>query len=98
MAILLTYYVGLNDKDTHKQELKTNQAIEILVKTLKERGVKSYSYSFITGVYNNEVENTIKLELVDCGLCNQTVQELKRAFNQKCILETVTILGQSIYH
>lgn len=98
MAILSTYYIGLNNKDTHRQELKTSQAIEVLVKTLKERKVESYSYSFITGVYKGEVENTIKLELVDCGLCNQTIQELKRAFNQECILETVTILAQSIYH
>lgn len=98
MTILSTYYIGLNDKDTHRQELKTSQAIEVLVKTFKELGVENYSYSFITGVYKGEVENTIKLELVDGVLCNQTVRKLRKAFNQECILETITTLAQIIYH
>lgn len=96
MAILSTYYIGLNDKDTHRQELSTELAIGLLADVLRD--VECYSYSIINGVYKGEHETTIKLELIDCGLCNNTIQELKHEFNQECILETITILPQSIYH
>lgn len=85
---LNVYYIGLNDKDTHKQKYSTETFIRMLCGIMKASSIDNFTLSVVTGYYKGEPETTLKLELVNNFLTAYTVTEIKEAFNQECILNT----------
>ena len=95
MKLISVYYLGLNDKDEHIQLHETSYYIDKLIKLFKDLNIDNYTYTIVNGVYKGEVETTIKIELIECSLCNKTIQELKKEFNQECIYETIINLASA---
>lgn len=85
--ILTTYYIGLNDKDTHRQEKTTQEALNIIEDVMDLANIESYTTSIVQGHYKRELENTIKVELVGMILSEHYVNLLKDRLNQECIME-----------
>ena len=77
--------VGLNDKDSHKQEISTDDAIEI-VGTL----FGSCTIQQCIGFYNTEKETSLRVTVY--GQYYQemkcTCQEVRRRLNQECVILT----------
>lgn len=84
--IITTYYIGLNDKDTHRQEKTTKEALNIIEEVMDSAGIDSYTTSIVQGHYKNELETTIKVELVGMILSEYYVNSLKDRLNQECIM------------
>lgn len=82
------YYIGLNDKDTHKQKYSTGTFIKMLCGIMKASSIDNFTLSIVTGYYKGEPETTLKLELVNDYLMDITISEIKELFNQECILNT----------
>ena len=49
--IMYKLYVGLNDKDTKKQEIPTKKAIDIICKCLAKQGITGMTEYLGNGVY-----------------------------------------------
>lgn len=80
-----TYFIGLNDKDTKRQEIPTDEAVKIIVDTI----VYDFTFSICNGVYTHEdgtkvCEVTIKLE--STRPLEWYMEKIKRKLNQECIL------------
>lgn len=80
-----TYYIGLNDKDTKKQEISTDEAVETIVNTIP----CDFTFSICNGVYTHKdgtkvCEVTIKVDSTKSLLVY--MEEIKRKLNQECIL------------
>lgn len=90
MNYIATYYIGFNDKDTHKQELSGHELATIINDIMKFAKVESYTSSMVTGYYNGEIEHTYKLELVNMKLPTHSINLIKEKLNQECILEVIT--------
>ena len=80
-------YVGLNDKDTKKQEVATEQAKDIVNKVCGDCSIQE-----IVGYYTHEngeqvKENTLKVELLFKNESDVKLycQDLKRYLNQESI-------------
>lgn len=86
LKVLTTYYIGLNDKDTHKQEKTTQEALNIIEEVMDLAEIDSYTTSTVEGHYKRELENTIKVELVGMILSEHYVNLLKDRLNQECIM------------
>lgn len=84
--VITTYYIGLNDKDTHQQEKTTKEALNIIEDVMDSAGIDSYTTSLVQGHYKRELENTIKLELVRMILSEHDINLLKDRLNQECIM------------
>jgi len=84
--VITTYYIGLNDKDTHKQEKTTQEALNIIEDVMGLARIESYTTSTVEGHYKRELENTIKVELVGMILSEHYVNLLKDRLNQECIM------------
>lgn len=84
--IVTTYYIGLNDKDTHRQEKTTQEALNIIEDVMDLAGIESYTTSTAQGHYKRELENTIKVELVGMVLSEHYINLLKDRLNQECIM------------
>lgn len=81
-------FIGLNDKDSKKQEVRTDDAIK-LVSNVIEGG----SISTIHGVYTHEDgtkvnETTLKVDILysDDATVRMYANDLKRLLNQESIL------------
>ena len=80
-----TYYIGLNDKDTKKREISTDEAVKIIVNTIP----CDFTFSICNGVYTHKdgtkvCEVTIKVESIKP--LSLYMEEIKRKLNQECIL------------
>ena len=80
-------YVGLNDKDTKKQEVTTEQAKDIVNNVCGDCSIQE-----ITGYYTHDngekvKENTLKVELLfkDESEVKLYCQDLKKLLNQESI-------------
>lgn len=90
-------FLGLNDKDTKKQEIETDKALEI-VKSLCWEMFEGATVTLAFGLYKHDngekvSENTIRIELMtddEKGIKN-FVADLKRIFNQESVMSVVTI-------
>lgn len=88
----INFYIGTNDKDTHKQEMNYNDMNKIIVDTFS-LFYDCFSKDMIRGVYKKEVETTFKVTLIkeqldekDDSNFNDIVETLKYVLNQDCIL------------
>ena len=92
---LSVYYIGLNDKDLHIQRYDNSTYIRMLRNILIENNVESYTYYFVNGMFKDEPETTIKLEILNSGLSNETIETIKTVFNQECIMDLTLPLYKS---
>lgn len=80
-----TYFIGLNDKDTKRQEIPTDEAVKIIVDTIPQ----DFTFSICNGVYTHKdgtkvCEVTVKVESIKP--LSLYMEEIKRKLNQECIL------------
>ena len=87
-----TLYVGLNDKDTKKQEYATEKAKDIITDIFAKNNITGATfiqsqglYQYITG--EKEKENTFKIELlfVNKKQVKNAVDKIKQVLNQESI-------------
>ena len=90
LKVLTTYYIGLNDKDSHTQDITTKEALNIIEEIMDSAGIDSYTTSIAQGHYKNELENTIKLEIIGIALSEYYINLIKGRLNQECIMELCT--------
>lgn len=87
-----TLYVGLNDKDTKRQEVGTLAAVKIITNILTEKVGGGTIYE-ATGIYTHEngdivIEPTLRVEIVGAS-ANATldaVAAIKTALNQESVI------------
>lgn len=86
-----TLYVGLNDKDTKKQEVSTLEAYKIINKLLLNYTDGATIFE-ATGIYKHEdgtftTEKTLRIELlfVDRPTVMKIVEQLKMILNQESV-------------
>lgn len=96
-----TLYIGLNDKDTKKQEVNTTEAIKLLTNMLTDIGGATIYEA--TGIYTHEngdiiIENTLRVELigVEENIILNKIKVLKLLFNQESIIKQTEEINTSI--
>lgn len=87
-----TLYLGLNDKDTKKQEIAIIEAYKITTNLLTSYTDGATIFE-ANGIYkhndgNITIEKTLKIELlfVEKATVLKIIDELKRIFNQEAII------------
>lgn len=85
----INYYIGLNDKDEHKQ-LFTNDEAKLTITTIFGYYYDSFTMSECIGVYKGELENTIKVKVMSNYFEHvrndkELITMLKDYLNQECI-------------
>lgn len=85
-------YIGLNDKDTKRQELSNLEAKAEISAILFKHFPYGFTLQECQGMYKHNdgtvvCENTIKVILFDynIGLVPDAVKDLKEKLNQECI-------------
>jgi hypothetical protein len=88
--------IGLNDKDTLKQELETWEAKKLIARTCLNNGIEAFTMLECQGVYkmqsNGEIvcENSIRLEICSDHGIKRTISRLcdllKTDLNQESIM------------
>lgn len=85
-------FVGLNDKDTYKQIVDTNEAenrIQIIVSEMVGGATFSKSQGFWVDSFGNETrENTIEIMISNCNddVIEEICIKLRDEFNQNCVM------------
>jgi hypothetical protein len=85
-----TLYVGLNDKDKHKQLIEPMKAQDIINKILNNNGIDGATFIGSKGIYKAEVENSFKIEILfakDKQIIN-TIEQIKKELNQESVAVT----------
>lgn len=97
-----TLYIGLNDKDTKKQEIDTLEAVKIATNIIcrKVDGCTIYN---ATGIYHHDdgeivIENSLRIEMIDASAAavSEIVCSLKAALNQESIIIQNDIINSYI--
>lgn len=86
-------YIGLNDKDSKKQEVSTRRAKEKVIKILNANNITGLTIYEVTGVFKHDTgevvfEKSLKVELLEVEEEEviRSIEELKKALNQECIM------------
>lgn len=86
-------YIGLNDKDSKKQEVSTRIAKEKTIKILNANNITGLTMYEVMGVFKHEdgfitYEKSLKVELLEVEEKEvlKSINELKKALNQESIL------------
>ena len=86
-------YIGLNDKDSKKQEVSTRRAREEVIKILNNNNITGLTMYEVSGVFKHETgevvfEKSLKVELLEVKKEEvlRSIEELKTALNQESIL------------
>ena len=87
-----TLYIGLNDKDTKRQQLDNLEASKIVQNILTEKTAGGTNYN-ATGVYKHDdgtiiIEITLRVEIVAAALeaVREAIEFIKTALNQESII------------
>ena len=87
-----TLYLGLNDKDTKKQEIATLEAYKITTNLLTSYTDGATIFE-ANGIYKHDdgtitIEKTLKIELlfIEKATVLTIIDELKRIFNQEAVV------------
>lgn len=98
-----TIIVGLNDKDTKKQEISTETAYQIIFKTLQSNGIEGATLTEAKGFYTHNngdivIENSIKIELlfIERATATATAKELRKILNQESVVLEVAELDSEL--
>ena len=93
MIIKYNIYIGLNDKDSKKQEISTRRAREEVIKILNNNNINGLTMYVVDGVFKHETgeivfEKSLKVELLEIEEMDvlKSIKELKKALNQESIL------------
>lgn len=85
-------YIGLNDKDTKRQELSNLEAKAEISAILFRYCPDGFTLQECQGMYKHDdgtvvCENTIKVILLDynMSMIYEIIEDLKRKLNQECI-------------
>lgn len=88
----INLYIGLNDKDTKRQEVTNLDAKAEISAILFKHFPYGFTLQECQGMYKHKdgtvvCENTIKVMLFDynIGLVSDAVKDLKEKLNQECI-------------
>ena len=107
MAYKVTFFIGLNDKDTKQQRISTDDARRLLCKCIVKYFEFGGTLSDCYGVYRHcdgsnviVLESSFKVEILFFDndfetRCSRFAAVVKRAFNQESILQTVCNLDAS---
>lgn len=86
-------YIGLNDKDSKKQETSTRRAREEVIKILNANNITGLTMYEVMGAFKHEdgfvtYEKSLKVELLEVNKNEvlKSIEELKKALNQESIL------------
>ena len=86
-------YIGLNDKDSKKQEVSTRRAKEKTIKILNNNNITGLTMYEVSGVFKHEdgvitYEKSLKVELLEVKKEDvlKSIEELKKALNQESIM------------
>ena len=86
-------YIGLNDRDSKKQEISTRKAKQEAIKILNNNNITGLTMYEVTGVFKHEdgtmtFEKSLKVELLEVEEEDvlKSIEELKKALNQESIL------------
>lgn len=86
-----TLYIGLNDKESKRQEINTSEAIKILSNLLLDIGGATIYNA--TGIYTHEngdiiIENTLRVELFEINqqTLKNKIEIIKQVLNQESII------------
>lgn len=86
-------YIGLNDKDSKKQEVSTRRARQEVIKILNNNNITGLTMYEVMGVFKHEdgtltFEKSLKVELMEVEEEEvlKSIEELKKALNQESIL------------
>lgn len=95
-------YVGLNDKDSKKQEIETNKAIDIICRILAKQGITDLTLQQATGIYtHNNGEKTTETSLIITMLFIEKIQvvnaisDIKTILNQEAVVLETQRVAQS---
>ena len=90
MIIKYNIYIGLNDKDTKRQEITNLDAKTEVSRILFRYCPNGFTLQECQGMYKHDdgtvvCENTIKVILLCYDISNDIIEELKLKLNQECI-------------
>lgn len=95
----VTLYLGLNDKDSKKQEVSTIEAFKIASKIITSYTDGGTIFE-ADGIYRHDngdivIEKTLKIELVDITstAVNSIISALKISLNQESILKQTEVIN-----
>ena len=88
MTVLTQLYIGLNDKDEHKQLLLTDTYKDKVSRILYAYGVHSFTILEAQGFYKGELENTLVIQVFDIDVPEVCIKDIKKELNQECIMVT----------
>lgn len=91
------YYIGLNDKDTEKQEHSTEELKKRIAEVLDVYEVDSYTLIECEGYYLGMSENTFILRLIGEPLEDIILAEILNKLNQESILHTRQKVEAKLY-
>ena len=93
MIIKYNIYIGLNDKDSKKQEVSTRRAKQETIKILNHNNITGLTIYEVMGVFKHEdgattFEKSLKVELMEVKKEDilKSIEELKKTLNQESIL------------
>ena len=93
MNIKYNIYIGLNDKDSKKQEVSTRRAKEEVIKILNNNNITGLTMYEVSGAFKHEdgtmtYEKSLKVELLEVEEEDvlKSIEELKVALNQESIM------------
>ena len=86
-------YIGMNDKDKHKQMLSREDFIMIIKSCLLGYGLEAFTIINSVGIYKTEQENTLIVEIIkkdrNSLISTDLIKLLKELLNQECIMQTI---------
>lgn len=86
-------YVGLNDKDTKKQEIATLEAYKVITNIIASNDVSGFTIYEANGYYIHEdktisIEKSLKIEMmfIELDVIQNIIKDIKKALNQESII------------
>ena len=86
-------YVGLNDKDTKKQEIATLEAYKVVTNIIASNDVTGFTIYEANGYYVHDdksisIEKSLKIEMmfIELEVIQNIIKDIKKALNQESII------------
>ena len=87
-------YIGLNDKDKHKQVIKDKKAINIIQGIMKSENIEGFTIKHNTGYWQGELENSKELVIYDNEQAKKrivrAIRKIKLLLNQQEVILEIT--------
>ena len=88
-----TFYIGLNDKNTLKQEIISDEAIKIIKQVLYAHNFNYITLSRANGVYvmNNTGESSDENTII-ITICESMMNHIKHRKNARAVIDDLKVL------